>query len=368
MTRVAHLSTAHGRRDIRVHLKQCNSLAVHGYDVHYIVADGLGEERIDGVQVHDIGRPSSRISRMIWFPWRMLAAAWKIKARVYHFHDPELLLVALFLRNGGARVIYDSHEDVPRSILSRSWIHASIRKRLSTTFELFENFVSRRMSAVVGATPHITARFARLNSRAVAINNYPLLNEIGSVTDKCGPSRNICYLGGISGVRGIEEMLRALSHVDARLVLAGPFETVALEKAVRLSPTWHKVDYRGTVSRAEVRDILAKSQAGLVLFHPEPNHVDAQPNKMFEYMASGTPLIASDFPLWREIVLGNKCGFCVDPMDPIAIAKAIDFMIQHPQQARQMGENGRRAVLERYTWAREETRLLALYKAISSSQ
>jgi glycosyltransferase involved in cell wall biosynthesis len=89
---------------------------------------------------------------------------------------------------------------------------------------------------------------------------------------------------------------------------------------------------------------------------------------MFEYMASGTPLIASDFPLWREIVLGNKCGFCVDPMDPIAIAKAIDFMIQHPQQARQMGENGRRAVLERYTWAREETRLLALYKAISSSQ
>ena len=88
---------------------------------------------------------------------------------------------------------------------------------------------------------------------------------------------------------------------------------------------------------------------------------------MFEYMAAGIPVIASDFPLWREIVLGNQCGLCVDPMDPIAIANAIDYLVQHPAAARQMGENGRRAVLEHYNWSVEEAKLLIYYKNLHST-
>jgi glycosyltransferase involved in cell wall biosynthesis len=79
-------------------------------------------------------------------------------------------------------------------------------------------------------------------------------------------------------------------------------------------------------------------------------------------MSAGIPVIASDFPLWREIVLGNQCGLCVDPMDPAAIAKAIDYLVAHPDEARQMGENGRRAVLERYNWSVEEAKLMDFYK------
>jgi glycosyltransferase involved in cell wall biosynthesis len=88
---------------------------------------------------------------------------------------------------------------------------------------------------------------------------------------------------------------------------------------------------------------------------------------MFEYMAAGIPVIASDFPLWREIVLGNQCGLCLDPMDPATIAKAIDYLLQHPNEARQMGENGRRAVLERYNWSVEEVKLLDFYNNVFHS-
>jgi glycosyltransferase involved in cell wall biosynthesis len=95
-----------------------------------------------------------------------------------------------------------------------------------------------------------------------------------------------------------------------------------------------------------------------------PNHIDAQPNKMFEYMSAGLPLIASDFPLWREIVEGNDCGVCVDPADPAAIAEAIDRLVENPDLARRMGENGQRAVHERYNWAIEEKKLLALYDTV----
>lgn len=359
--RIAHLSTAHGRCELRVHLKECNSLIAHGYEVHYIVADGLGDELVGDVHVHDIGRAGGRFQRMLLRPWLMLAAARKLKARLYHFHDPEILLVALFLRRGGTKVVYDSHEDVPRSLLSRDWIPHWIRPSLSIVFEIFENFVASRLSAVVGATPHIADRFSRLNPTTVAINNYPLCHEIEDAVEFCGSSSTFCYLGGIGRIRGIEEMVCAMEHVDARMMLAGPFESAATERAMRELPGWAKVDYRGIVRRAAVREIMAVSQAGLILFHPEPNHIYAQPNKMFEYMSAGIPVIASDFPLWREIVVGNQCGLCVDPMDPTAIARAIDYLVQHPDEARRMGENGRRAVQERYNWSVEEKKLLQFY-------
>jgi glycosyltransferase involved in cell wall biosynthesis len=101
--------------------------------------------------------------------------------------------------------------------------------------------------------------------------------------------------------------------------------------------------------------------------HPVINYLDALPVKMFEYMAAGIPVIASDFPLWREIVLGNQCGLCVDPMDPASIAKAIDYLMLHFDEARQMGENGRRAVLARYNWSVEEAKLLSYYKNLLCS-
>jgi glycosyltransferase involved in cell wall biosynthesis len=120
----------------------------------------------------------------------------------------------------------------------------------------------------------------------------------------------------------------------------------------------------GQVNRAEVRNVLGRSVAGLVTFHALPNHVDAQPNKMFEYMSAGIPVIASNFALWRDIIEGNQCGICVDPMNPEAIAAAIDYLIEHPEDAKKMGENGRKAVLEKYNWLMEEKKLINLYKEL----
>jgi glycosyltransferase involved in cell wall biosynthesis len=103
----------------------------------------------------------------------------------------------------------------------------------------------------------------------------------------------------------------------------------------------------------------------MVTLLPLPNHVDSLPTKMFEYMSSGIPVIASDFPLWRQIVEGNRCGICVDPLDPKAIAAAIDYLVSSPDIAKSMGERGRRAVLEKYNWEVEAARLTDFYGARS---
>lgn len=360
--RVAHLTTVHPRRDVRIFEKQACSLAAAGFEVHLVVGDGRGDETVQGVQVHDIGAPpAGRLRRMARQPWRMWRAARALDVRLYHFHDPELLWVGLALRLGGAQVIYDSHEDVPRDILSKEYIAPALRKLVAFVFERVENFIARRLSAVVAATPHIAARFAAINTRSVAINNYPADAELAAPVARMTVARRVCYVGGIGRIRGLFEMLEALRRVDATLVMAGNFESPEQQAEAQAHPGWRQVDYRGSVSRAAVRDILADSRAGLLLFHPEPNHVDAQPNKMFEYMSAGLPVVASDFPLWRQVLLDGGAGVCADPLDTVAIAAALTALLDDPAAAARMGERGREAVLTRYRWDREAERLVGLY-------
>ncbi len=362
--RIAHLTTAHPRNDIRVRLKECEGLAAAGHEVHLLVADGLGPEVGARLQVHDIGVVPSRWRRMLMQPWRMWRAARGLQARVYHFHDPELIPVALLLRWGGAEVIYDSHEDVPRAILSKHWIHPWLRSAVASAFEALENFAARHFSAVVAATPHIARRFRRLNGRSIDVNNFPMASELEQPVERRGDGRTACYIGGITPIRGAVEMVRAMEHVDGRLIMAGPVDRESTLQAMRACPGWNKVDYRGKVSRAEVREIMAESELGLLLFHPEPNHVDAQPNKMFEYMSAGLPVLASDFPLWREILVPSGAGVCVDPMDPAAIGASMRTLLADPQAARVMGGRGRDAVLNGFRWEAQLDKLLRLYKGL----
>ncbi len=365
IARVAHLTTVHPRRDVRIFEKQACSLAASGFDVHLVVGDGRGEEVTNGVQVHDIGiARGGRLGRMLRQPWRLWRTARALKAQIYHFHDPELLWVGLALRAGGAQVIYDSHEDVPRDILSKDYLAPWVRHAVAFIFERFESLAAARLSAIVAAWPRIAHRFEAINPLTVLINNYPTQCELGIARDARHRSRTVCYVGGIGAIRGVSEMVRAMTRVEGRLVMAGPFDSSKTQSQVGALPGWEKVDYRGTVSREEVRSIMADSCAGLLLFHPEPNHVNAQPNKMFEYMSAGLPVIASDFPLWRRLLVDEGAGICVDPLNPQEIATAIQHVIDHPELAREMGERGRAAVEARYRWDSEAAKLQDLYRRL----
>ena len=127
---------------------------------------------------------------------------------------------------------------------------------------------------------------------------------------------------------------------------------------------WDRVEELGTLGRSEVAQLFGQVSAGLVIFLPEPNHVEAMPNKLFEYMSAGIPVIASDFPLWHGIVEGAGCGLLVDPLDPRAIAGAIEHLLTHPEEAEAMGRRGRQAVERWYNWENEESKLLQLYASL----
>ncbi|GAB3422306.1 glycosyltransferase [Massilia agilis] len=366
MAKIAHLTSAHPRHDTRIFVKQCRTLAEHGHEVHLVVADGAGAARDDGVRILDVGRLPGRVNRMLRTTTRVLAAARALDADVYQLHDPELIPIGLRLKQLGKKVVFDAHEDVPAQLLAKPYLGQLSGRVLSHSFGAYERYACRRFDGIIAATPFIRDKFLRINRATVDVNNFPLLHEFDAPAAWSGKQAEVCYVGGISAIRGIRELVRAcaLLRSPARLALAGAFAEPALEREVTAYPGWQRVVAHGHLDRAGVRHVMGRAVAGLVTLHPVVNYLDALPVKMFEYMAAGIPVIASRFPLWREIVEGAACGVCVDPGDPAAIAAAIDHFVLHPELAMRMGENGRRAVLDKYNWQPESRKLVDFYAHI----
>jgi len=363
-THIAHLSSVHPRLDPRIFIKECRSLSAAGFRVSLVVADGKGDDEKDGIRIYDVGRVAARMRRILVTLRRMRNKALELDAKLYHLHDPELLLIAGALLRAGKSVIFDAHEDVPVQILGKPYLHPWIRPLLSRTYEAYELSVSKRLAAVVTATPFIRDKFLKVNPNSIDINNFPIPDELVSpVSDSDGNRSHVCYVGAISLSRGIREIVQAMAITgnDTELILCGKFEDERVHREVETLEGWQRVDARGWLGRDAIREVLSKSVAGLVTLHPQRNYVDAHPVKMFEYMSAGLPVICSNFPLWRNIVEGSDCGLCVDPRNPAEIAQAIDYLVQNPARARKMGENGRMAVERKYNWPAEEKKLVELY-------
>lgn len=367
---MAHLTSVHPVFDIRIFHKECKTLAEAGHEV-LILAPHDHDEMRDGIQVRAIPKPQTRRERMRKTTWSLLRAALRENADVYHFHDPELIPVGLLLRLFGKRVVYDVHEEFPKQILSKYWIRPWLRWWLSKLANTAESIGARTFDAVVAATPAIASRFPE--TKTVVVQNFPIAGEltIGGGAPYAERPYGVAYIGGITVVRGIKEVVRAMSMIseklDAKLLLAGIIAPPELEDELKTMPGWDRVNFLGWQSREGVARALGESRVGSVLLHPQPNYLESYPIKLFEYMSVGIPVIASDFPLWREIVQGTGCGLLVDPLSPEAIAEAITWLLEHPKESKAMGLRGLQAVHSRFTWNSEATKLLHLYRSILPS-
>lgn len=359
---VVHLTTVHRVDDARIFHRQCVSLAAAGHAVVLVAPHDRPEQR-GGVAAVPLPRYRNRLARMVLGGWRAWRAASSIPADVYHIHDPELLPVALALIRSGRAVVYDAHEDVTATAPTKSWLPVGTRRLAGRLARWLERAVARRGAGIVAATEHIARS---ISAEAVVVANYPDLHSFSAPAAPRDPL--VAYVGGLTEARGIGDLVDAMAQVPAdlgaRLALAGRFEPPSYEQQLRRRAGWERVDFHGWLESDEVATLLGQAAIGVAPLHPLPNHVRSSPIKLFEYMAAGAAVIASDFPGWRHVVAGSGCGELVPPADPGALGAAITALLRDPPRAAAMGRRGRHAVETRYHWSSQLANLVGVYERV----
>lgn len=368
--RVCHISTVHKWNDIRIFQKQCTSLSKAGFEVHLIVPCRSPIPKHENVQIHCLRTPKNRLDRIFRLTKEAFQRATEVDAQVYHIHDPELLPTALKLKQSGKKVIYDAHENTPATIYDKEWIPFKVfRGIVSNFFTAYENFVAGKLDAVISVAEPLLERFE--NNRKVLIRNLPILSkfegtELSKTLEAAVPG--VIYAGGLTSIRNIITIVDALalSNKCEYLHLFGEWESEAYFDECKKSQGWSKVCYWGFKESSEVYTFMKeKGQIGLVLFDGGvKNHQIALPNKAFEYMAAGLPIIMSDIPYWRQNFA--DIAVFVDPRNAEEIAHTMDELYKQPERLHSLSRKGLDKI-KSLNWDAESHNLNKLYNELVSN-
>lgn len=372
---ICMLTTTHRPHDGRIFEKEARSLAKE-HDVTIIAPSddgGIGEEE-GGIRVVAVRRPASNLLHPVTL-WRTFRACLGQECDVIHCHEPDALLVALLLKViKGRKVVYDIHEHWPSEIpFDLGLPNATVLTRfLESLLSPLETGLARFADAKIAVSESVAERFRGNGKEPVIISNFSVAGSVPrSLQAERG--RSIVYMAGnMQLFHGIRECISAISKVmkkfpDLSLTLVGNVREDIGALAARTDPR-PEITLTGYLPYREMYETLRAGSIGLLVFQPDYyNAYIGLPNKLFDYMLCGLPVIASDFPEISKVVREAECGVLVDPTDPDAIAEAIIYLLEHPDEARRMGENGRRAVLERYNWANMEGRLLGVYRQVEEA-
>jgi glycosyltransferase involved in cell wall biosynthesis len=368
--KVCHLTSVHKRYDMRIFQKECISITNNGYEVTLIVADNKGDEIKNDVAIYDVGKSSGRIKRFTHTLNKVYRKAMAINASVYHFHDPELLLVGLKLKRAGKKVIWDMHENLPADIMQKKYIPLPLRLFVTYVFKKLERYTVKRIDGIICTRDSVLFRLYDLNSTITLVNNFPLINYSPEIPNK--RERAICFAGAIVPNYQHKEIIEAIAEIDnVKYILAGPIKEAYLN-VLKATKGWEKVEYLGVLSFEEVKQVYAKAQIGMVVHKYTPN-MDYQVGnfaltKIFEVMYWAMPVIATDYSLWQETVFEHyDCAIPVDPTVVLQIKLAIESLLNNPTNTKTMGIEGQKAVIEKFNWLSQEKKLLKLYDRVLSN-
>ncbi|HAX85218.1 MAG TPA: hypothetical protein DCY91_02900 [Cyanobacteria bacterium UBA11370] len=310
------------------------------------------------------------------YHFRSLEVVKQERADIYHAHDLNVLAAAYqAARRHGAKLVYDSHEFyVERNRQPR---RSRIGKLLVSRFE---RFLMRRSDAVITVSEAIAIELAQRYQVPVptVILNVPMrtskvsTNPEKSIRLALGISPDyhlLLYSGGITFNRGLEKVIESLVELThCHLVFMGYGPEKYIEKLLALAVEFgveSRVSLFGPVPPEEVTTYAASADFGIAAIENVClSYYYCAPNKLFEYVSAGLPVIASDFPEMKKIITHYEVGYTFDPSQPKDIARAAREILSDSERRRRMRENTF-VVSEVYNWENESKKFLELYQTLS---
>lgn len=367
--RILHASTAHPPHDPRLVYRVMPSLA-DDYKLIALIPDGP-QGLVDGIRYLRLPFYRRVLTRFLRSHYLVLWHALRLRPSLLHIYDPELLPVAYLLQLlFRFPVIYEVHENLYKKMEGK----ALSQGRLLTRFFAWFDAIARQRFYLIFTEHGYLDTYSKLAKPHAVVYNYPLLPSLEPFRQPYAPDYQkprFFYIGWMSFERAFDTIMAGLALLKQRypnfeIHLFGErtFTDADLEQLPGFSVVRNNLHFYGYTSQQSALPYAAHATAGLALLKPVDDHTESYTTKMFEYMALELPVITSDFPLYRDVVERHGCGFCISPYDPVQLADALIYLIEHPDEARAMGQRGRRAVESEYNWSSEAQKLRTFYNLI----
>jgi glycosyltransferase involved in cell wall biosynthesis len=317
--------------------------------------------------------------RVFYLGWARAAVAVAPAADIHHASDMDTLPAAIAAaRRDGGRVVYDSHE-----IYLESGIHARQPRWLRWVMARWERSMAAGIVALVTINQVCAVELGRRlrPPRTVVVHNCPprwtppavAEDLIRKATGIPADAPIVLCHGGFRANRGLEETAAAMTEPGlerAHLVFLGYGGSV-LEPIVAGFPDPGRIHLLPAVPPDDVLAWVAGADVDVMVLLPiELNHIVSTPNKLFESIAAGVPVVSSDFEARRSIIIGDPdgpLGAVCAPDDPVAIAAALRSILDLDAVAR--ADLRRRCLVaahERWNWETESSRLVELYASLEA--
>lgn len=339
--------------------RQAKSLIDSGFDVTLIVSDDEPEEYIEGVRVVPNGfKQSGYLKRIFKLPSVMYRKAKEMDADIYQTCSVDLLSVGLRLRRCGKKNIFHLRESHPYTFKQSSKLPKWLTDVFVSLMVVWMKFCLKRYDYVITVAEPISDYLHEWGVEKVSVQgNYPIINRDYNLTlnDYLSRENRIFYFGIIYTISCQRYLLDALQKVDdVSYLLAGKFTSKnGYYEKVKMHPKWKEVEFVNGFKHEELASFFKRSTICNVL--RDFSKTDTPDGslgiiKIFESMEAALPIICSDVPVYREMMKKYNCGLLVDPKNSEQIADAINYLVEHKKEAWKMGQEGRRAVIEEYSW------------------
>lgn len=375
--KAVHISTVRPPMEVRVFHHECVSLAKAGYNVELILHNGDDDATIDDVRIRTLGHRKKQRGLLIGSRLSaILRAARRAKeARpvdLYQLHDPELIPLGWWLKlTTKSKVVYDSAEDYTTYMRQKYFLPAPVRELLWFAMGSLETTAARWFDAVVTADQGTSDIFVRRGGqKVVTLHNFPVLDifDIPPVADD-QKEFDLVYHGSIPKYH-LETAFEVASELKKRkrharwLFFGICHDTDWADREIAQRGLQGLFEIRGRVNHDEVAPLVAKARIGFIPLPDLPKFHQNIPMKLFEFMTLRMPVVLTDLPPSRPFAGDGKCATMVPPGDSVAMADAIERLLDDPELRKSMGEEGRRRVETEYNWTTESSKLVELYQEL----
>lgn len=357
------IAPVHIADDVRVYKKQVVSLLESGVRVSMIARAPVGsiDSRVQLDLVPNFNRRAYRFLYLIWLLLKILFT----KSDIYIFHNPDTLPLAIVTKALGRFVIYDTHENFRKRILMRTWLPMPLRKSVAFMVYFTEKACSSWFDVVMVTQESLLQDYGK---NTILIGNAPVFND---AVNRCGEGEKfntteenyalkLVYIGGLSKNRGIDFVIDTLPIINekfpVRLVLAGHGSEKYID-GLKQRKGWKFVDFHGLVTQSTAFSLVRGGDAGLLLLDNVGDYPETNPNKLFEYLSFGVPVIASNFPRWMKAFPGTPPGYFIPPRNREDFIKVLTSIYEDPSDARDKGSAGFEFIKTSYNWRTEFRKL-----------